>query len=268
VTYIFDTGREDERARLSAHNALWDPFTLRRLGEVGVSDGWCCLEVGAGTGSIARWLVDRVGPTGHVVATEIETRWLEPLRAANLEVRHHDVVHDPLDEPGYDLIHARLVLEHLPRPDAVLAKLADALRPGGWLVVEDYDVRTMGVVHPADPAWTAVHDGVVGVLRAAGVDPLYGSRVLDGLRATGLVDVSAEGFLRAVTVTELAPVFQPVLGQLREPLVAGGWATSEDVDSTLARLGGVDRSRTGYTPLLVSARGRRAGPATPDARDT
>ena len=79
--------------------------------------------------------MDRVGPSGHVVATDIDTRWLAP--SLNLEVRHHhNVVDDPVDRSGYDVIHARLVLEHLPQRLTVLAKLVAALRPGGWLVVE------------------------------------------------------------------------------------------------------------------------------------
>ena len=45
-------------------------------------------------------------------------------------------------------MHARLVLEHLPERDRVLAKLAGAVRPGGWLLVEDFDWSTAMVVDP------------------------------------------------------------------------------------------------------------------------
>ncbi len=163
TTYVFDTMEATERERLEAQAALWDPFTFRQLEQTGISQGWCCLEIGAGTGSVAFWLVDRVGPNGHVVATDIETHWLAP--STNLEVRHHNVVDDPVDRSGYDLVHARLVLEHLPQRRTVLAKLVEGLRPGGWLVVEDYDLRTISVTDPPRGAWSAVASAVVPVLR-------------------------------------------------------------------------------------------------------
>jgi chemotaxis methyl-accepting protein methylase len=48
-----------------------------------------------------------------------------------VRVERHDVAADPVPENAYDLIHARLVLVHLPERDRVLATLAAALRPGG-----------------------------------------------------------------------------------------------------------------------------------------
>ena len=102
--------------------------------------GAACLEIGAGGGSIAIWLADLVGPSGRVVATDIDVRSLEAIdRSPSLEVRRHDVVQDPLEVGQFDLVHARLVLEHLPERDAVLTKLVRALRPGGWIVIEDVD---------------------------------------------------------------------------------------------------------------------------------
>src|SRR3546814_16046084 len=77
------------------------------------------------------------------------------MAATNYVGRHHNVDADPFDDNGYDLIHARLVLEHLPQREAVVAKLAAALRPGGWLVVQDYDIRTMAVAEPPHDGWQA-----------------------------------------------------------------------------------------------------------------
>ncbi|HET9608026.1 MAG TPA: hypothetical protein VFP06_00375 [Acidimicrobiales bacterium] len=104
-----------------------------------------------------------------------------------------------------DLVHARLVLEHLPQRDAVVAKLVAALRPGGWLVIDDYDLCTIGVVDPPHAAWSATADATVAVLRAAGVDPYYGSKLLGVLRSAGLVDVDAEGLVRPRLLPDLAP---------------------------------------------------------------
>ena len=92
---------------------------------------WNCLEVGEGGGSIAKWLCERVTSTGHVLVTDIDTRFLEQLRLPNLEVRQHNIVTDPLPERAFDLVHARLVLAHVPERNMALRKLISVLRPGG-----------------------------------------------------------------------------------------------------------------------------------------
>ena len=47
------------------------------LHRLGLGPGWRCLEVGAGSGSVARWLAAKVGPEGSVLATDIDTRWVD-----------------------------------------------------------------------------------------------------------------------------------------------------------------------------------------------
>jgi SAM-dependent methyltransferase len=256
--YVFDTTADAERRRLGAQTELWDPFTFRMLAATGVTAGWRCLEIGAGTGSVAAWLVDRVGPDGLVVATDVETRWLEPLASPNLVVRHHNVVANQLDEHGYHLVHARLVLEHLAERQVVVAKLAAALRPGGWLVVDDYDLRTIPASEPPHRAWRRVGEATIEVLRAAGADPHYGAKLLCALRTAGLADVTADALVRPVLAPALAPMVLPVIEQAREALLATGRVTASDIDDvTGALLRDGDSQLSTFTPILVSARGRR-----------
>lgn len=256
--YVFDTAADTERRRLEAQTELWDPFTFRVLAATGVTAGWRCLEIGAGTGSVAAWLVDRVGPNGLVVATDVETRWLEPLASPNLVVRHHNVVANPLDEHGYHLIHARLVLEHLAERQVVVAKLADALRPGGWLVVDDYDLRTIPASEPPHRAWRRVGEATIEVLRAAGADPYYGGKLLCVLRTAGLAYVTAEALVQPVLAPALAPMVLPVIEQMRDALLSTGRVTASDIDDVIgALLQDGDSQLSTYTPILVSARGRR-----------
>lgn len=137
--YLLDNATREAPARFAALSALFDPGTIRHLQGRGVGPGWYCLEVGGGSGSIATWLADRVGATGRVLATDIDPRFLESLNLPNLEVRRHDIAADPLPETAFDLVHARLVLMHLSEREKAMARMISALKPGGWLIDEEFD---------------------------------------------------------------------------------------------------------------------------------
>jgi ubiquinone/menaquinone biosynthesis C-methylase UbiE len=141
--YALDNAAVQAGDRFSALSELFDAGTIHHIEQRGITSGWHCLEVGGGGGSIATWLSERVGRPGRVLVTDINTRFLDSLQHPNLEVRRHNIVTDPLPEGAFDLIHARLVLMHLPERDAVLTRLIKALKPGGWLLDEEFDVLSM-----------------------------------------------------------------------------------------------------------------------------
>src|SRR5256885_6218488 len=85
-SYLLDNAGKEAPARFAALSAMFDPGTIRHLDERGVAAGWHCWEVGGGGGSIAAWLANRAGPTGRVLVTDIDPRFLENLKAPNLEV--------------------------------------------------------------------------------------------------------------------------------------------------------------------------------------
>src|SRR5271156_4977244 len=122
--YIYDQGFSQERARLAGIESLWDPGSQLLL------DG---LGIGAGCGSRAGWMPSR---GAKVLAIDIDPRFVEPLAGDAIEVRQLDIRTDELPEREFDLVHARLVLEHLTERRHILDRLAAALRPGGWIVVE------------------------------------------------------------------------------------------------------------------------------------
>jgi SAM-dependent methyltransferase len=188
-----------ERERLFGLGAWLDPITVRHLHATGIEVGWRCLEVGAGGGSIARWLADCVGATGSVLATDIDVRFLTDL-PPTVEVRRHDLRADELERGAYDLVHCRAVLQHLPDSRAGLTRMADAVAPGGWLVVEENDLGLLTIVGApgAERATEIIHDLTVR-WRAAGIlDALFGRKVPHlveelGLEALGIDAVTAVG---------------------------------------------------------------------------
>jgi hypothetical protein len=139
-------GREDER--LAALERQLDPVSQAAIGQLGLAAGRRCWEAGAGGGSMAAWLAGRVTSSGWVLATDIDISGLPGPHPANLTVARPDLEREEAPAGGFDLIHARLVLEHLREPAAAVGKLASALRAGGWLIVEDAD----GLLFDAEPA--------------------------------------------------------------------------------------------------------------------
>jgi ubiquinone/menaquinone biosynthesis C-methylase UbiE len=112
--YALDSAWHAERERLDSLTSLYDPGTLELCERLGLRDGARCLEVGAGTGTLATALAQRIGPSGSVVAVDVNTRFLAPLAGERVEVWQADVTRDALPSAEFDLVHARLLLEHLP----------------------------------------------------------------------------------------------------------------------------------------------------------
>ena len=161
---------EPEVERLSLLESLYDAGTVEMLAATGVGPGWQCLVPGAGHGSIARWLAHRVTPGGHVVATDIDTRFLDSSTAPGLEVRRHDLLQDPLERDRYDLVHARNLLVHLVgQQDQAVERMVAAVRPGGWLAIEECEADSLGSADPAHPAHQVVEESFA-VTRDAGRD--------------------------------------------------------------------------------------------------
>ena len=174
-----------------ASEATWDPGTRALLESLGVGPGWRCLEAGAGGGSIAVWMAERVGPDGSVLATDIDTTHLEPLADGVLEVRRHDLRCDDLPVGSYDMVHERSVLSWLEASDA-LERLVAAVAPGGWLVVEDFDWAISG---PGDdaPLVAKAYDAILELIESVGYDRHYGRTLLRRLERSGLEETGSEG---------------------------------------------------------------------------
>lgn len=182
-----DIDADTESGRLQLLEACHDPGTIRRLDRLGVSRGWRCLELGAGYGSIARWLAERVGPTGSVVAADIDPRFLTNM-PAGVEVRRLDIRHDDLEVDTYDLVHCRAVLMHLPDPAVAFARMVAALRPGGLFLVEegDYGLWNYGGHADASRVNALVMRALTELARAKIADPWFGRRLPSLVLATGL----------------------------------------------------------------------------------
>jgi len=193
VGYAFDNDSIHATEQHRCLAEMLDPITTARLSETGIGPGWRCLEVGAGGGSVAIWLAQRVAPTGTVFATDIKPTHI-PQRPG-LRVLAHDIVRDRLPEASFDLIHARLVLLHLPERRRVLRRLTEALRPGGWLQLDEFDISYgPPLAMPSEGArelYEAFLAAKARMFATAGADGSWGRQVPEAMRDAGLVDIDA-----------------------------------------------------------------------------
>ncbi|WP_326836924.1 methyltransferase domain-containing protein [Amycolatopsis rhabdoformis] len=187
--YALTNAWERAQRRLAGLEQTYDPTTRKRLSALGLAGGWRCLEVGAGAGSIARWLGEQAGPDGSVCAVDLEVTALHDL-PANVEVRQADIRSDPLPEAAFDVVHARLLLNHLSEREAVLDRLVAALRPGGWLLLEEGDTFSIGAIDEDTDHARAMRAWCEVLATVADVD--FGRKLPALVVSRGLTDVGVE----------------------------------------------------------------------------
>ena len=177
--YLLGNHAPEAMDRFTAFATLFDPSTFRHLDALGLAPGWRCWEVGAGGTSVVAHLAARVGERGHVLATDINLSWAANAAAPNVTILEHDVAADPPPGGPFDLVHARLVLVHVPERDTALANMVAALRPGGVLLVEDADPALqprscLEETGPEEVLANRLRRGFRHLLSERGVDLAYG----------------------------------------------------------------------------------------------
>jgi SAM-dependent methyltransferase len=254
ATYLFDNAWTEARRRLALLEEALDGLTFHRLERIGVGAGWHCLDVGVGGGSVAHWLARRVGSTGRVLATDLDTRFLEGPNEPQLEVRRHDISADPLPSGSYDLVHTRLVLMHLPARAEVLARLVTALKPGGWLLVEEWDVFPL--VGLATGAYARVWEAFLEASRQAGSLGDWARDLPALLARAHLIQLAAEATVALFQGGAVQARFWDLTWeQVRERIQTAG-ATPEEFEQVQALLR--DERQWFVGPALIAVWGQRA----------
>jgi len=251
-----------ERQRLRELSESLDPATRRHIQALGLAPGWRCLEVGAAEGSMSRWLAEQVGEKGHVVAADLDLRFLADLELPNLEVRGLDIRKDTLEPEAFELAYCRTLLMHLPDPAAALRKLANALAPGGWLLVEEPDLCVFTSADPDHPQaefFERFHREIYRHFRAVKRMDTHFARTLPVCFAElGLLEVGCEARARWIqgggsdthSTTRSLKLLSP-------PLVEAGVVSQQEIDEILGLYANADfRFLSG---LQVVARGRKPG---------
>ncbi|WP_030761724.1 class I SAM-dependent methyltransferase [Streptomyces sp. NRRL F-2664] len=251
-----DRGGEGDRIDLGA--LTYDDTTMARLRALGAGPGWSCLDVGAGTGTVARRLLAEAG-VAEVVAVDRDVRFLAEHPTAGLTVLQADVTTAGFTAGPFQLVHARFVLMHLPSPRSMVARLSELLAPGGVLVISDaVDLTTDSA--PPTPYTRAMRAMWQGLRHTIGTDVTQVPHHPELLRDAGLEGVAAE-----IHVPPLLPgspisrFWADTWERARDAMVGTGIVDDDGLDEALRHLAASDR--TGLSPGMLTAWGRK--PAAP-----
>lgn len=194
--YIFDnTTEEREYQRLQLVEAANDRTTIRLLEETGIQPGWHCLELGAGAGSIVRWLGNQVGPTGLAVGVDKKTTYLHHDDSPHVQIYQGSFLDVPIEQ-SFDLLHSRYVLIHNQEEGAILRKSCSLLKPGGWAIFEEPDFTSATLADQGqETPQGRVNRAICGMFINIGLDPAYALRLPHKLQESGFHIVRVQSLM-------------------------------------------------------------------------
>jgi len=232
----------EEYNRLRAQARMWEGAAGRLFDRIGLASGASCLDAGCGPGETMRAMAERVGPTGRVVGIDrdaslggLAVEMLHGEGHRQCSFREHDLSQAATVPGGsFDLVYARLLLFHLPQRVDALSRLWDAVAPGGHLIIQDYDFRSIGAV-PDLASIAELTRVFTDAFTVVGADVHIGIRLPELFREAGVgapdgTDVA--GYLDPLPTGSamVAQVFRSVL----PVALAHGITTEEDAAATLA----------------------------------
>ncbi|MCX5425760.1 trans-aconitate 2-methyltransferase [Streptomyces sp. NBC_00078] len=233
---VFPPQQAGEGERIDFGALAYDDITVARLRALGVGPGWRCLDVGAGTGTVARRLLEEAGVTS-VLAVDRDVRFLAERAVPGLDVTEADIT-----APGFvtgrrfRLVHARFVLMHLAERERLITTLAELVAPGGVLVLSDALDLTSDRT-PSTPYTRVMQSMWQGLRATIGTDVSWVPSYPHLLRGAGLGPVAAEAHVPPlVPGSPISRFWADTWERSRGAMVATGLVDDAAVDSALRYL--------------------------------
>lgn len=238
--YVIRGGAEG-RKRLALLGRVFWPTTAPLLDRAGLATGATCLDLGCGGGDVALELAQRVGPTGRVVGLDLDAEKISLARQHAAEKGLDHLRFDAVDVmawsecEAYDLIYCRFLLTHLPHPRPVLAKIWQALRPGGRAILEDIDFSGH-FSHPPNPAFDRYVELYTEVVRRRGGDAHLGQKLFAMTRAAGWATPQLTVHQPTFFAGEGKELGLITLVNIADAVIAEGLATAAELQATVDEL--------------------------------
>jgi SAM-dependent methyltransferase len=211
--------------RLGGLGRVYAEATGSWLGSLGLEPGMSVVDLGCGQGDVTLAAAELVGPTGTVTGVDASSRPLSVARRRAEQAGAATVSFEQADVTGWlpaepvDAVVGRLLLMHLPDPVALVARLREAVRPGGLIGFQDIVLGTRASQPPL-PLLTAFNTWLLETFRRLGRPVDMGLRLAAVFAAAGLPE----------------PALM-VGGRIERGAAADGWALiTGDVRTLLPRM--------------------------------
>jgi ubiquinone/menaquinone biosynthesis C-methylase UbiE len=235
--YVIRGGQEGYDRLLVLHRERW-PDSRSFLIRAGIERGMECMDLGCGGGEVTLELATMVAPNGRAIGVDMDPVKLELGRQAardrgitNVEFTLLNV--NEWDEPSsYSLVYSRFLLQHLSRPLDLLKRMWNAVRPKGLLVVEDAD-HDGWYCHPPNYGFEFFVGTFNEAIDQSGGDHAFGRKLYESFLRIGVPDPSLSVVQSARASGEAKRIPWLTLSATKDAIVAGGIATSDEVDRAL-----------------------------------
>jgi SAM-dependent methyltransferase len=254
--YIFQRNKEEhELLRLRMIEEALDPATIGRLQSTGIGAGWRCMEVGAGAGSIMKWMGSIIGNSGEVVAVDTNTSHIRNLSGPTYQMIQGDFLEASLGG-AFDLAHCRYVLIHNRHSQAMLEKLRGLIKPGGFLVVEEPDFTSAKLLNKdLDGSQQRVNNAICRMFEQMQLDPAYGLSLPARIAAAGLQVLTVDS---RIHLNRGGDTMARMMGEstraLREKYIATGEADATDIEKYIENANNARFWAVYYSTVSVIAR--------------
>ncbi|QKS48907.1 methyltransferase domain-containing protein (plasmid) [Paenibacillus cellulosilyticus] len=208
----------------------------KRLSEL-VRTGMAVLDVGCGGGAITIGIAEAVGPEGRVIGLDVNATLIEEAIKnsrdyQNLSFEVGDIYHLPY-ENQFDIVVASRVLQWLEHPEGALRSLLKAVKPGGKLLVLDYNHERL-VWEPAPPtSMCYFYNQFLAWRKDAGMNNRIADELTDMMERNGLLDIRSLDQSEISVRTDddfvkSAGIWADVAASRGHQMVADGWVTKEE----------------------------------------
>lgn len=263
--YILATGGKDvERLRLL--HEVYGPGTEALFHRVGLRDGMRVVEIGCGSGNIACWVAEQIGPNGTVMGIDNSRGQIEQARKQaksrglkNIEFHVADAYSPRLPEDHFDVAYCRLVLMHLTDPGKALQAMRKLVRPGGQVVCEEMNLDCW-VCDPPASAFRRFFELNIALGERRGEHFRLGASLHRLFRKTGFTHPDVGTNFSLAVRGEQKRLLGLTFIEFAPELVREGLATQSEVDQVgadMMRLADDETTMFGF-PLVVQVWGTRA----------
>ena len=259
---------QSEIDRLGRQHEIWREETGRTWEDAGIGVGQTILDLGSGPGFTSVDLLERVGPSGRIVAVDasveatdvlrhrVESEGLERLEVITADV--NDLDYGTIDP---DVINVRWLFSFIADPDTLVRRLAEGMRPGSRVAVIDYWNYRAIHIEPEGPHFDAIFRQVYRSYSDGGGSLDVGGRLPQIFARHGITPISIRsvgGATRPGTpywewITEFQHLYLP-------SLVEKGYLDATVVEEHLAwwkEAGERDGTILGLPPMVAIVGERR-----------